>query len=63
MKKLFKLKLLQDNETNVAFMSQIGMFLIENEQHLQDIKMNVSYDNEDLTELLENGNFKITVIT
>ena len=54
---------MQDNETNVAFMSQIGMFLIENEQHLQDIKMNVSYDNEDLTELLENGNFKITVIT
>ena len=42
-------------------MKRIGNFLLENTEFLQDIKMNASYSDPDLSSILKNGDFKITV--
>ena len=54
-----------DNQTQTndsqSFMSHVGRFLIINNNYLQDVKMNISYLDEDLAEKLEMGDFLITV--
>ena len=54
-----------DNQTqpndSQSFMSHVGRFLIINNNYLQDVKMNISYLDEDLAEKLEMGDFLITV--
>ena len=54
-----------DNQTQPndsrPFMSHVGRFLILNNNYLQDVKMNISYSDEDLAEKLEMGDFLITV--
>ena len=42
-------------------MKRIGQFLLENQNFLQDIKMNVSYTDPNLSSNLRNGYFEITV--
>ena len=42
-------------------MKRIGQFLLENQNFLQDIKMNVSYTDPNLSSNLRNGDFEITV--
>ena len=51
----------QVNITEETFMKRIGNFLLENTEFLQDIKMNASYSDPDLSSILKNGDFKITV--
>ena len=42
-------------------MSHVGQFLSLNNNYLQDVKMNLSYSDEDLAEKLVMGEFLITV--
>ena len=54
-----------DNQTQTngsqSFMSYVGHFLTLNNNYLQDVKINISYSDEDLSEKLEMGDFHITV--
>ena len=49
------------NSTEETFMKKVGNFLIEHTDFLQDIKMNVSYTDQNLSSILMNGDFQITV--
>ena len=42
-------------------MENMGQFFVQNNQYLEDIKMNVSYSETDFASVLQSGNFKITV--
>jgi len=50
----------QNDTDENSFMSNVGYFFISNNQFLQDIKMNISFSDEDLKILLESGEFQIT---
>ena len=49
------------NSTEETFMKKVGNFLIEHTDFLQDIKMNISYTDQNLSSILMNGDFQITV--